>query len=341
MKMHWTAIASRPIALPAVPFSLRFLYTVLALVLAGVAQTEAGLIGHWRFDENGQGNLLADSSPNALHGGLGAAAMNHSVDGKAGQAIRFPATDSIRLDRHAAALGKLTDFTVSMWIQYDGGASRQLFTFSDGTMNFRMQVEVHNDRLHFGWQNGGSFTGFSTEDLTWMPGQWYHVVFVNDSKAGKSILRSNDLAWKTDANTLSPADFTSPVKRVEIGSLNGEYAFNGCVDDVQLFDSALSLSEQLALYDALQNTPDDPQWVAAKETLIEELRRKEMARQARERFFAEEAPHLTKSERQQKAEWLFQTEEDDLLTRTGKEISLDSRDDRPAATADRHVGPVG
>ena len=133
-------------------------------------------------------------------------------------------------------LGKLTSFTLSMWIQYDGGESRQLFTFNDGTMNYRIQVEVHQNQLHFGWQNGGSFTGFGTPSLTWKPGTWYHVVFVNDRKTGKSILRSNDLVWKTDTNTLAPADLKSPVKRVAIGSLNGGYSFNGCVTDVRLFN---------------------------------------------------------------------------------------------------------
>ncbi|NQT16972.1 MAG: hypothetical protein HQ582_29715, partial [Planctomycetes bacterium] len=195
-----------------------------------------------------------------------------------------------------------------------------MFTFSDGTLSHRIQVEVHNGVLGFGWQDGGSFRNFTTKRLSWESGRWYHVVFASDGKAGKSILRSNDLVWKTDANTLSPAGLGSPVKRVQIGSLNGEYPFRGCVDDVRLFDAALPISEQLALYDALKSTPDDPQRVAAATTLIEGHRRKETARRARELFYAEEAPHLSKSELRQKVDWLFQAEEDDLLTRTGKEI---------------------
>ena len=294
---------------------------LLLMVLPRLAQSENDLAGHWQLDESSQNSRIVDSSTNELHGSLTAATAEHSVTGKIGQAIRFRAAGSIRLAPDAAELGKLTDFTVSMWIQYDGGASRQLFTFSDGTMNHRVQVEVHNNRLHFGWQNGGSFVGFGTESLTWTPGSWYHVVFVNDSRAGKSILRSNDLAWKTDVNTLSPSDLESPIKHVEIGSLNGGYPFNGCLDDVRLFGAALPLSEQLALYDAAENTPYDPQWVAAKTAMIEKLRCTEMARQARELFYAEEAPHLSKRELQQKAEWLFQAEEDDLLTRTDKEIT--------------------
>ena len=314
--MKWSARTTSPSFLKAVRFRARSLCTALALALTPVAQSQSSLIGHWKLDED----VVADSSPNELHGRFSAAAAEHSVGGKVGKAIRLPAGGPIRLDRHASTLGKLTDFTVSMWIQYDGGASRQLFTLSDGTLSHRIQMEVHNGALGFGWQNGGSFQNFTTEPLSWESGRWYHVVFVNHGKAGKSILRSNDLVWKTHANTLSPTGLKSPVTRVEIGSLNGEYPFNGCVDDVRLFDSALPLSEQLALYDAHRGMPDDPQWVAAKTAMIEKHRRVEMARRARELFYAEEAPHLSKSELQQKVAWLFQTEEDDLLTRAGKEI---------------------
>ncbi|NQU23098.1 MAG: hypothetical protein HQ567_17610 [Candidatus Nealsonbacteria bacterium] len=293
---------------------------LLILALAPPALSESGPIGHWKLDDAPQSPLIADASPGALHGSLTAAATGHSVDGKTGRAVRFPAAGSIRLDKHAAKLGKLTDFTVSMWIQYDGGASRQLFTFSDGTLNHRVQMEVHNGALGFGWQDGGTFQNTITKPLAWEPGRWYHVVFVNDSKAGKSILRSNDLVRRTHANTLSPAGLRSPVTSVEIGSLNGAYPYSGCIDEVRLFDSALPLDEQLALYDALNNEPVDPKWTEAKTALIEKQRRLAMARRARELFFTEEAPRLSKSELHQKAEWLFQTEDDDLLTRADKEI---------------------
>jgi len=227
------------------PASLLF-FSILAL--PQTARSEVGPIGHWKLDENGQDAVMADSSPNKLHGRLSAAAAKHTVDGKVDRAIRFPAAGSIRLDRNAAALGGLTDFTVSMWIQYDGGASRQLFTFSDGSMNRRVQVEVHNGRLHFGWQNGGSFTGFGTEPLKWTAGQWYHVVFINDGVTGKTIIRSNDGAQASHANTMGPSGLRRRIMRVEIGSLNGAYPFNGCIDDVRLYNTALSKADVTALF---------------------------------------------------------------------------------------------
>ena len=145
-------------------------------------------------------------------------------------------------------------------------------------MNHRIQMEVHHGALGFGWQDGGAWQNFLTKQLTWEPDRWYHVVFVNDSTRGKSILRSDDLVWKTHANTLSPAGLKSPVTCVQIGSLNGAYSYNGCIDDVRLLGSALTLSEQLALYEASGGVPDGPRWLAARTALIEKQRRAELAR---------------------------------------------------------------
>jgi hypothetical protein len=207
-----------------------------------------------------------------------------------------------------------------MWIQYDGGESRQLFTFSDGTFSHRVQMEVHAGQLHFGWQNGGGFVGFGTPPLDWKPGTWYHVVFVNDSQAGKSILRSNDLVWKTDPNTLSPAQLQSPVRQIAIGSLIGQYLFNGCVDDVRLFDSALSLSEQLALEEEVTGPPADPDVAAARTRLIQQQGRRQMVAQLRQHLVTDVTSRSTKGEFQRKADWLFQLEDDDLWSRAVKEI---------------------
>ena len=186
--------------------SMRFWLVCLAAFLIPVlpllGQSESHLVGHWKLDENDQGHLVTDALAGEMHGSLNAVTAERSVAGKIGRAIRFPAAGSIRLDQKAAALGKLTDFAISMWIQYDGGPSRLLFTFSDGTLNHRIQVEVHNGALGFGWQNGGSWQNHITKPLAWESGRWYHVVFVNKSKSDKSILRSNDMVWKTHANTL-------------------------------------------------------------------------------------------------------------------------------------------
>jgi len=206
------------------------------------------LVGHWRMDDVAADREVRDSSPNALHGSFSAETVGSSGRGRIDRSLGFSGKTVVDLSKHAAALGKLKDFTVSMWIQHTPGPSRMLFTWSGGTLNHRVQVEVHNATLHFGWQNGGGWRAFGTRPLKWEKGRWYHVVFVNDSEAGKTIVRSNDGARAMNANTFGPADLRARVKHVQIGGLNGAYRFTGRIDDVRLYNIALCNADINALF---------------------------------------------------------------------------------------------
>ena len=191
---------------------------------------------------------MADVSSGRLYGVVRGGTHARAVTGRVGKALRVVGDTWIDLDRHAAALGAPDSFTLSMWVQYFGGPSRILFSWSDGTLKHRIQLEVHDGRLHFGWQNGGPWRGFGTPKLLWTYGQWYHVAFVNDRAKGKRIIRSNDGVSVAHPDTLGPAGLSTGVARVQIGALNGAYRFNGSVDDVQLADTALGDDEIRALY---------------------------------------------------------------------------------------------
>jgi hypothetical protein len=206
------------------------------------------LVGHWTMDDRAAGRGVRDASANALHGTLNSATKGQSTRGRVGSALQFGPRGQVDLGRHAAVLGKLRDFTLSMWIQYDGGGSRMLFSWSDGTMERRIQAEVHSGKLHFGWQNGGQWQAFATRPLAWKKGLWYHVAFVNDSARGKTIIRSNDGVRATHGSVLGPADLRAGVTHVQIGGLNGAYPFNGRIDDVRLYNIALSRADLKALY---------------------------------------------------------------------------------------------
>ena len=206
------------------------------------------LVGHWRMDDRAADRTVRDASPNALHGVFSTGTAGASREGRIARSLAFPGDRAVDLSRHATRLGKLKDFTVSLWIQHSAGPSRMLFSWSDGTMYHRVQVEVHGARLHFGWQDGGGWQAFGTRPLTWKKGTWYHVAFVNDSANGKAIVRSNDGVWAMDENTLAPGRLRRAVSRVQIGGLNGSYGFTGCIDDVRLYNIALSRADIRALY---------------------------------------------------------------------------------------------
>jgi len=228
--------------------------SALLLGAAGVAYAvaspagEKALVGHWTLDDQAPDRAVRDASPNALHGSLSADTAGSSRQGKVNRAIEFPGKAFVDLSPHAARLGKLSDFTLSMWIQHMPGPSRILFSWSDGTTNHRLQAEVHGSSLHFGWENGQGWQGFGTPPLTWEAGTWYHVVFINDSANGKTATRSNDGATATSENVLGPRALRVAPTHVQIGGLNGSYLFTGCIDDVRLYDIALCGADTRALF---------------------------------------------------------------------------------------------
>ena len=206
------------------------------------------LVGHWQMDDRAADRTVRDASPNALHGLFAADTAGASGQGKVARSLGFPGNAFVDLSPHTAKLGRLRDFTLSMWIRHRPGASRILFSWSNGTLQHRVQVEVHNSRLHFGWQNGGPWQGFGTQPLKWEPDTWYHVVFVNDGNRGKTIVRSNDGVRAMRASTLGPAGLRRRVSRVQMGGLNGAYHFTGRIDDVRLYNIALRPSDIRALF---------------------------------------------------------------------------------------------
>jgi hypothetical protein len=220
---------------------------VLSIASARGAEPKV-LAGHWTMDDSAAGAKVTDSSPNGLHGSFSTNTGDSSAKGKIDRSLGFQGKAVADLSKHAAPLGKLKDFTVSMWIQHTPGPSRMLFTWSDGSLTHRLQVEVHNATLHFGWQNGGGWQSFATRPLKWKKDRWYHVVFINDSDAGKTIIRSNDGAQATNPNTLGPTDLRTGVKRIQIGGLNDAYPFTGRIDDVRLYNIALSNADVRALF---------------------------------------------------------------------------------------------
>ncbi|HJN17127.1 MAG TPA: hypothetical protein QGH10_16595, partial [Armatimonadota bacterium] len=61
-------------------------------------------------------------------------------------------------------------------------------------------------------------------------------------------------------------------------------------------------------------------WIAAKAQLVEKERRLALSRKARKLFETEMVPELTSAERQRREEWLFQADDEDLLTRAEQEL---------------------
>lgn len=179
------------------------------------------------------------------------------VEGRTGKALLLPGDGTfLRVDSQVT---RVTQFTFSAWINWQGGESNQrLFTIARGTQNYftfspNMRDEARGiNGVYMGYQSGG--TGGKTLDLFnriegdesyAMPrDQWHHVAVVSDNASFKVYL--DGVLWLQDklfANVNGIAANSLDIG----GGVWGDPSLHALLDDVVIYPSALSAGRVRAL----------------------------------------------------------------------------------------------
>jgi large repetitive protein len=214
--------------------------------VAGATPPTVGLVGHWAFDE-GAGTTAADSSGNGLDGTLQYSpgwATNGSCH--RGACISFDGSDDYVRIPDSAALRLTGDLTVSAWIRPTG--ARTLQSVVSKRYEFELGPVSNLAPYPLRWSH-------KQEDGTLVSGelapaieseQWQHVVLVRDGAAKQ--LRG----YKNGALAASSGYATPPgtsTYALNIGrNPGGNQRFRGLIDEVRLYNRALSAAEVQELY---------------------------------------------------------------------------------------------
>lgn len=168
---------------------------------------------------------------------------------------------------HASQTGLKTtsDTSVSMWVKVEDQVTSGLIEFQ----LFNRYLSTGNNRslaLTYIYNGGtyalqvitsanGSTIAFGNIAQTLTPGTWYHLVFVYDASAGgiQIYVNGSSIGTVTGQRTSLFAD-AAPV---EIGAQNGNYQFDGLIDEVGVWSRTLSSSEVTTLYNAGIGIPYD------------------------------------------------------------------------------------
>ncbi len=209
-------------------------------------QLTSGLVGLWSFNGSDlSGTTAYDRSGQGNNGTL---TNGPSVyPGKVGQALNFDGTnDYVSLP----ALPSVTaPYSVSFWMKPTGGLSSGNTVVSlRGANSFPKFLLMTNNKL-LAYAGGEKYRYgtrvFSSSDLN----TWWHVVFVVADSAAltnwKIYLNGIDDTGTPGANTglyYDPSTFGT------VGNdIAGQY-FDGALDEVRIYNRALSASEVAALY---------------------------------------------------------------------------------------------
>ncbi|MDE1975609.1 MAG: LamG domain-containing protein [Patescibacteria group bacterium] len=200
-----------------------------------------GLVGWWTFngqDTNWTAMTTADKSGNGNTGTMvGMSTSTSPVQGKIGQALYFTGfTNRISLP----SITLSADFSISMWIKLtcvsSACSANNYHTLLAQEIGYNGLYFMDDDHLQYYGGNG-------TETAGTIPlNAWTHVVLVSASGAGAYYI--NGIA---DSNTVSTVAMSGAL------SIGGDtYAGGagnvGAIDDVRIYDRALSASEVRQLY---------------------------------------------------------------------------------------------
>jgi len=216
---------------------------------SAVARTKraSGLVAHWTFDE-GKGSVARDWSGRGHHGRIQGGAR--WVRGKIGGALRFDGVgDFVRVTDDPSF--NVATFSICAWMRWEGGV---LVDHYAAVSNYAGGARMQHYGLRMG--NSGRAVFFYDDASKW------------DEVSGTSAV--NDSTWHLVAGVLTPGteariyvdgvlegtDTTSvpasllPSKDLYIGrdgSHEAELRWNGLIDDVRIYNRALSAEEVKAL----------------------------------------------------------------------------------------------
>jgi len=217
----------------------------------------SGLVGYWRFDE-GVGVVVDDSSTENNHGTLKNGPL--WVDGKDGKALSFDGSDDYVEIPDAESL-RLQEFTLSGWIYmterpYQHSSDPHVaminkLNFSGPVKGYKLDFEYPtsiNDDLVIAIGDGDHQVFLleynSIDDL--MLNQWHHLVGTYDGIAAKLYIDGELKAISGPKNYTIVNDDTPLGIGQEITGASGH--FSGLIDNVGIYNRALSLEEVQMLY---------------------------------------------------------------------------------------------
>ncbi len=221
---------------------------VLSAALSGnvLADLNDGLVAYYPFNGNAK-----DESGNGNDGTVNGATLTEDRFRKKKSAYEFNGNGNFIIIQNDLTLNPST-LTISVWVKISLATSTMDIVSKDGEGLERQYLITRNSqrkfRAHIGMKNN-NFYHYDGQTTTVLD-KWYHIVQTYDGSLLK--LYVNGQYEYPSYNNSANNGTTSSTQPLRIGggapSEYSQYWFNGIIDDVRIYNRALSESEIQQLY---------------------------------------------------------------------------------------------
>jgi hypothetical protein len=207
--------------------------------LAGGGGQGEDPVSHWELDE-GSGSTAYDSvgdNDGTIYGATW-------TTGKYGNALDFDGTNDYVDCGNDNSLNITGNITIAAWIKKDTTTAYQRIVYKVSGRDW-YQLLIDNSNYLAGGRVWGASDIRRRTTETLSANTWYHVAIVSDSTNVTLYINSVDKTYSVQQTGWGPAGGST----LKIGQRNGDAYFNGTIDEVMIFDQALSEQQIEQLYD--------------------------------------------------------------------------------------------
>ena len=200
---------------------------------------DSSLIGYWNFNE-GSGTVIQDLSSNGNNGTVNSSTW---VTGKFGDALSFNGSlaNYVKVN-NSISLQVTGNLTLSCWVNFNTLATKQTLIFKSYSAEYELSMSGSLGKLEF--DNTGLIAYSPISSVK--SGVWLHVAVV------RNAVSNTILFYVNGAQVGIPQSFAklpiSSSNPVYVGQENGYNPLNGAIDDVRIYNRALTAMEILALF---------------------------------------------------------------------------------------------
>lgn len=224
-------------------FGMAILLTSLFIFLVAGYAGDEGLVGYWNFDE-GKGSIAKDSSKKGNNGEINDAEW---VKGIKGNALQFDGKGYVDCGE-GESLNITKAITIEAWIKLGSTDFKSYPTIARKENAYALRFGGTKLGLIL-WMGGSPSARVDSQKSDWEADKWYYVAVTYD---GSQIKLFIDGAEEKGSSKSQTGEIDASGNNCCIGASAGQYPFNGIIDEVRIYNRALSESEIKESYQRAQ-----------------------------------------------------------------------------------------
>mgnify|MGYP000932915737 CR=1 FL=1 len=198
-------------------------------------------VGYWKFDE-GNGTTVANSGTNATATGVLTNGPTWTNDGKFGKALTFDGSDDyVNITSDSSLSGSLDRLSLTAWFKTSLVDTSQQWVAGNMSSSGGYRIMVYNNQIMATLRkDNATYSSVLTSASGMADGNWHYVAITYDKDIGLFKLYIDGKL----SGTTSWSETVGAGNNLNIGRvINFIGAFNGQIDEVKFYSSALTDSE--------------------------------------------------------------------------------------------------